>query len=61
MTDKTKTTELTDKDLDDVSGGIALLLPAVQSAREAASLSDGAELKLKSSPTHIRARDNTKK
>ncbi len=35
MTKNTNNAELKDQDLEGVSGGIALLLPAVQSAREA--------------------------
>jgi bacteriocin-like protein len=36
MTAKTKKDELNENELDEVQGGIALLLPAVQAAREAA-------------------------
>ncbi|WP_108812252.1 bacteriocin [Sphingorhabdus sp. Alg231-15] len=35
MTDVTKTEELNEAELDQVTGGVALLLPAVQSVREA--------------------------
>lgn len=36
MTDKKKTTELNETELDNVQGGVGLLLPAVQAAREKA-------------------------
>lgn len=38
MTDAMKNTELNDTELEQVQGGIGLLLPAVQAAREPASL-----------------------
>lgn len=38
---KRKTEDLTDKELDEVKGGVALLLPAVQQAREAALRAGG--------------------
>lgn len=38
MTDKKKTEELNEAELDQVTGGVGLLLPAVQAAREPASL-----------------------
>ena len=37
MTEKTKKTELNEAELDQVQGGVGLLLPAVQSARESAA------------------------
>ncbi|WP_221892868.1 DUF1559 family PulG-like putative transporter [Parasphingopyxis marina] len=40
MTNKTKPEELNNDELENVTGGIALLLPAVQSAREAARSTD---------------------
>lgn len=46
MTDPKDTAKpLDDSDLEDAQGGIALLLPAVQAAREPASLSNPAEPK----------------
>ena len=36
MTDKKQNEELNEAELDNVQGGVGLLLPAVQSAREAA-------------------------
>ncbi len=36
MTDKMKTEELNEGELDQVTGGVGMLLPAVQSARESA-------------------------
>tara|TARA_R110000824_G_scaffold111734_10_gene260448 strand:+ start:1653 stop:1853 length:201 start_codon:yes stop_codon:yes gene_type:complete len=38
MTDAMKNTELNEAELDQVQGGIGLLLPAVQAAREPASI-----------------------
>ena len=37
MTEKTKKTELNEAELDQVQGGVGLLLPAVQSVRESAA------------------------
>ena len=45
MTEKTKKTELNEAELDQVQGGVGLLLPAVQAAREPASF------KAESAPT----------
>lgn len=47
---KRKTEELTDKDLDEVQGGVALLLPAVQPAREAALRAGGDSTTIASPP-----------
>lgn len=43
MTDVMKKTELNEAELDQVQGGIALLLPAVQSVRETASSENNTE------------------
>jgi len=47
MTEATNTPELIeDEELDEASGGIALLLPAVQKVREAASQTSGINILL---------------
>jgi len=56
MTNKKKLTELADKDLDDVSGGKALQLPAVQAVIATAPTALAAGLEQKTSPDQVRAR-----
>lgn len=51
MTDKMKTEELSEGELDQVTGGVGLLLPAVQAARAPSSLkAEGAPAKSSAPP-----------